>query len=143
MPFPELEQYKRRDPEVSALLTSLELYLDELLNKPPRDPQSFYKHPAHDINPFWVAKRLDISVQRAYALLYLCLTAGLITPRYDVYCPETMTFIQSFYSPDDLPQQISCPHHEGETEHTLEEAAVMLLFQFAPYVVQGDYKIAV
>lgn len=143
MPFPELEQYKCQDVEVASLLTSLEDYLVEVLHRPPHDLQSFYKHPTHDINPLWVANKVGVSVERAYALLYMCLKAGIITPRYDIYCPQVREIICSVYSPDDLPREVECHYHDFETEHSIDDYEVMLFFQFAPRLVQGDLKMAV
>lgn len=143
MPFPELEVYKRQDREVASLLTSLEAYLNEVLHRPPMDLKRFFRSATHDINPNLVANELEISKARAQALLYMCYRAGIIIPRYDVYCPETGNYIVSFRSAEELPLSVACDFHELETEHRIDESPVEVLFEFNPRVVQDELKIAV
>jgi hypothetical protein len=143
MPFPELDSYKKKDQEVARLLTDLEAYLTEILNRPPLEVSTFYNSSAHDINPLWVARKLGISKQRAYALLYICDEAGIITPRFDVYCPETEEFLASFPSRQALPLKIECEFHDFIVEHEIDEYLVQLFFQFSPNIIGRAFKLAV
>lgn len=143
MPFPRLEPYKSQDPEVAQLLSALEVYLDQVLHRPPHDYQSFYDSPAHDINPRWVARELKTSLARAQTLLFMSYQAGIVRPRYDVYCPENDNFIESFHSVEQLPSAIECPHHDFPIEHNKDTYLVALFFEFDPAVVQGELRMAV
>lgn len=136
MPFPELGVYKEQDREVASLLSELEQYLTEVLRRPPQDPNTFYQYPAHDVNPAWVAHELHVSKERAHALLFLCYSAGIITPRYDIHCPDTRDYILSVDSPDLLPEAVDCPFHDRVTEHGRDDYLALVFFQFSPRVVK-------
>lgn len=128
---------------MANLLSELELYLHEVLQRPPADPSSFYKHPAHDINPALVAQRLGVTTNRASALLNMCLKAGLIIPRFDVYCPETKDYISSYYPPEPLPEFIECSYHDFETVHHKDECLIWVMFEFARPIVSNQLRVAV
>ena len=143
MPFPQLDRFKSQDPEVANLLSELEVYLDQVLHRPPLDYQSFYDSPSHDISPQWVAHELNTNIERAYALLYMVYQAGLIRPRYDVYCPDTNAHIESYHLLDELPSEIECDHHDSPTNHDKESYKVALFFEFSPGFVQREMRMAV
>jgi hypothetical protein len=142
MPFPQLQLYKDQYPEWAGRFVELERFLDEVLHRPPRNPKEFWSAATHDINPLWVSKRLQISKADAIALLYLCEKAGVVNPRFDVYCPEKETFIASFSSSAELPLKIECDNHEWEIEHSIEEYYVNLIFEFTPQIVEGEFILA-
>jgi hypothetical protein len=143
MPFPQLDRFKSQDPEVADLLSALEVYLEQVLHRPPQDFPSFYQSPSHDISPRWVANELKTNIERAYALLYMVYQAGLIRPRYDVYCPDTNAYIESYPSFDQLPPEVECDHHGFPTTHDKDTYRVNLFFEFSPAVVQGEMRMAV
>src|SRR5689334_20637455 len=102
MPFPELEKYKRQVPQLSELITKLEAYLTEVSNRPIRGPSRF-DHAAFDIVPILVAKSLGIDENLSLVLLNIFQEAGIIEPRYHIYCPNINSFIASIASKKDLP----------------------------------------
>ena len=128
---------------MASLLGRLEVYLDEILMRPPHDVKSFYESPKHDINPLLVANKIGTTVPRVHGLLYMCFEAGVITPRWDIYCPETEEFIESRYTPEEAGKDVECHYHEFETVHSLDEFPVMLMFQFAPHKIPDDMRVAV
>ena len=139
MPFPELEQYKRQNPQLSNLLSHLEVYLGEVLDRPIRRVKGL-DHAAFDIVPRLVAKKLSIDEGLALVLLGEAEKAEILDHRYDVYCPNTDNFIATFESVDDLPASIRCPAEE-RTEHNINEYFVELVFYFAPKFVR-EHKLA-
>jgi hypothetical protein len=140
MPFPELEQYKRQSPRLADQLSELEVYLDEVLDR--RVPYSKgLDHAAYDIVPILVAQRLGIDEGLALVLLRIFDEAGIIFPRYYVYCPNTENFLAAFNSVDDLPESIHCPYEE-RTKHSIDEYFVNLVFNFSPRVAL-DHHLAV
>lgn len=120
MHFLELEQYKVQYPSLSTLLSSLDDYLGQLLAAPA----------PYDIAPPLVAKSISIDEGLALALLMLVQEAGLIEPRYLIYCKDTENAIAAYESPDDVPGTIFCPYHDKE--HDLSEYYIELTFQFTP-----------
>lgn len=140
MPFPELEQYKRQNPRLSNLLSHLEVYLGEVLDRPIHDVKGL-DHAAFDIVPELVAKKLGIDDGLALVLLSEAEKAEILDHRYDVYCPNTDAFIATFESVDDLPASIRC-RAEERTEHSINEYFVELVFYFAPKFVR-EHKLAI
>jgi hypothetical protein len=120
----------------------LERILTDVLHRQPTNPREFFSHSTHDINPLWVSKELKVSKAEAIALLYLCDKAGIVSPRFDVYCPQKETFIESFYSSDELPASIECEEHDQETVHSIQEYFVNLIFEFTPQIVEGEFQYA-
>jgi hypothetical protein len=142
MPFPQLHHYKLDIPEWSDKLTLLERFLDEVLHRAPTNPREFFSTVNHDIDPLWVSSILKISKSEAIALLYLCDKAGIVKPRFDVYCPTTEKYIDSYYSSSDLPSLIDCHWHEYETEHSVQDYYVNLFFEFTSQIVEGEFTLA-
>ena len=134
MPFPELEQYKRQSPRLADLLSHLEVYLGEVLDRPIRRERGL-DHAAFDIVPSLVAQKLGVDENLALVLLREAEKAEILDHRYDVYCPNTDNFIATFKSEDDLPASIRC-RDEERTEHSINEYFVELVFYFAPKFVQ-------
>src|SRR6266550_387969 len=115
MRFPELDPYKREAPELADSLSHLEAYLEEVMSRPVR--HQGLDQAAFDIVPRLVAKELGIDEGLALVLLRKFDQAGIIVPRYHLYCPNTGGFIGAFDSVDDLPERIDCPF-EDRTAHT-------------------------
>lgn len=139
MPFPELEKYKRQSPQLADSLSAAEVYLRELLDRPIRSTDGL-NHAAFDIVPVLLAKSLGIEEGYALALLRVFEEAGIIVHRYDVYCPHTDIFIESYYSKHDLPEYIECPF-EVRTKHSIDEYFVELIFHFAPTIKRSEQSL--
>lgn len=82
-------------------------------------------------------------MSRAFALLNVCMKSGLITARFDVYCPDTKDFIGSYFPPQTLPESVECSYHDFETFHTRDEYLIRVMFEFARTVVNTNLKVAV
>jgi hypothetical protein len=139
MSFPELNPYKNKSAEMARLLTNLEFFLEEVLSRPlviQSLKSSFENLTAiresqnHSIHPRRVAHYLGVNEPVAIAMLGICDKAGILNPRYDIYCPETQGFIAHFYSPEDLPSSIICPNHDTLVSHTKDEYLVDFMFVF-------------
>ena len=142
MQFPQLYRFKQEYPELADQLTRVEEHLNQVLARPPADPQKFWRAPQHDIDPERVAFLLDTHRSRAIALLYLFDKAGILIPRLDIYCPVTELFIDSFPSRGALPDNLDCPHHERDTQHSFEEYEVKLMFEFSRQTVKSKFAAA-
>lgn len=138
MSFSELESYKRQNPQLAELITELENYLDEILERSVSHSGDF-NHAAFDIVPALVAKKLQIDEGYALALLKVFDETGILIPCYHVYCPNTANFLDSFNSVDDLPEYINCPFEE-RTKHNIDEYFVELVFNFSKVAL--DHQLA-
>lgn len=141
MLFPVLESIKRRSENVRHLLSELEVYLEEILQRPPYKPENFYPSPSHDIKPELVAGRLNIGVREALALLQMCVETGIVRQRMDIFCPKTDIFLESFYK--QLPHQISCPHHMGGKTHNIADCLIEFAFEFTDDVIANRFATVV
>jgi hypothetical protein len=151
MSFPELNPYKNKSAEMARLLTKLEEFLQEVLSRPlvlqplksrHENLSAIRESQNHAIHPRRVAHYLGVSEPLAIAMLRVCDEAGILEPRYDVYCPETQGFIASFYSPDDLPDNITCPNHDNFVEHSVDEYLVDFMFVFTLEPIVKHYAAA-
>lgn len=140
MQFPELEDYKKQSPHLADLLSQLEIYLADVLDRQVPHAQNL-NHAAHDIDPILVAQSLGIDEGLALVLLGKCEEAGIIVHCYHVFCPVTEIYIDAFDSKDDLPEYIQCPF-EVETEHSIDEYFIELIFNFSPSFIR-DHKLAI
>lgn len=119
MHFQELEKFKIEYPSLNELIELLDDVLQEKVVSPTRD-----------IVPPLLAKRLSIDEGLALALLMLVHEAGLIEPKYLVYCEDTDNIIGEYESLDKVPDKVFCPYHDKE--HDSQEYYVELTFQFTP-----------
>ena len=138
MPFPELEKYKKQYLRFAGLLSQLENYLAEVLDRSVPNLQNL-DHASFDIVPVLVAKSLGVDEGIAVALLGVCEEAGVLVSCYHVFCPTTDIYITSYNSKAELPEEIPCPF-EVETEHSIEEYFVELIFNFSPTFIR-DHKL--
>jgi len=130
MRFPELEPFKQRLPKLTAEISRAEEFVSEVFARPGKADEV-----VHDIRPVQLANRLSVDEPLALVLLKCFDDAGIVTPRYDVICPNTGLVIESYSSKADLPQAVSCPF-EIKTQHTFTEYYVELVFQFTSTFVK-------
>ena len=119
MQLEELEEYKRIYPDLGELISQLETYYISLSEKK--------ENPV--IVPILVAKKLSVSEELANILLLLSDKAGLINPRYQIYCKESDSNIAEFQTLKDIPPAIFCPYHD--TDHEADDYEIDLVFRFS------------
>jgi hypothetical protein len=107
MRYPELERYRSQYPELSKHFEALGEYLTRIEKYPPDDSR-------RAIIPAQLAQALRINEVTALALLYTGYQAGILVPRYRVYCEESSQFMAEFDSLEEIPPKILCPFHGVE-----------------------------
>jgi len=73
----------------------------------------------------------------------MCLKAGIVASRLDVYCPDTEDYIGSYYPPEPLPEFIECSYHDFEKVHDKDECLIWVMFEFAQHIVNNQLRVAV
>jgi hypothetical protein len=96
----KFDKLSRRYPQLADKLTELEQYLSDVKS---RDPNS-------DIVPAQVAKKLATDEAHALALLMLADDAGLLKPRYQVWCSRKESFLNDYGSLREVPEKVFCPY---------------------------------
>lgn len=130
MPFPQIEPYKKAWPKFAGPLSSLETYLDGLLKRPALVTAEGGRR-SIDITTKAVARQLEVDEGFALILLDWFKEAGVLTYRYDAYCPRLNERIAIFSEVNELPDHLDCSL-EAETSHSIYEYFIDLVFMLMP-----------
>jgi hypothetical protein len=141
MPFPEIERFKKAEPKLAALLSRLETYLEQLLTRPAIITADGGRPPI-DITTAAVAQQLEIDEGLALVLLGRFDEAGVLTTRYDAFCPRLNKHIATYGNVNELPDVINCTL-EDETTHTIHEYFIELVFMLSPSSVEKHGHVGV
>jgi len=117
MRFLELEQYKVKYPQLKHYLTSLDEYLSKA------------SETGHEVVPALLAKKISSDEGLALALLMLADDAGIVRPRYYVYCDLKDAVISEYDTKDQIPERIYCPF--DDEEHSRQGFHVELVFELS------------
>jgi hypothetical protein len=111
-----LESFSRVNPSMAPLVEELRSYLSWL-----------QEHGESVVIPRVAAVRLHISEADALALLGLFREDRIVRARYDLVCSSTRTVVASYYSIDDIPDEIGCPLC-GDSHHA-DTLKIELVFE--------------
>jgi len=114
----KLESFSKRNPKVASLVEKLEEYIRWLAERGIKE-----------VIPRVAAAQLGISEADTLGLLSLFQDAGLVKPRYDLVCKKTNSVLGSFYSLDEVPDNVDC--QICGKEHDADDLRVDLVFEIA------------
>lgn len=116
MPSKKLETFSKRNPKLAPLIQKLEEYLRKLAEQG-----------INEVIPRVAAAQLGISEADTLGLLKLFHDAGLVKPRYDLICKPTNSVVGSFYSLDEVPDEVECVF--CGKDHDADDLRVDLVFE--------------
>lgn len=135
MTFLELESYRNKYPQLSELISSLQVYLERELQRTIEQLKST-RLPLHDVRPAHLSTKLSIDEGLAFTLLMMAEDAGLIEHSYKIYCPDTDNFLGEYQALKFVPTTVRCPYHElGEIDHNENEYLLDVVFHFTERVL--------
>jgi hypothetical protein len=111
MPYRRLDRFRRDYPQLAGYVQELEAVLE--------------RGSSDALEPALLAQQLGVDEGLALSLLMAFQDAGILAPRYDVYCPSD-EFIASFPSLAEIPSRVYCPF--DDLEHERDECTIQLVF---------------
>lgn len=118
MPSKKLEAYSSSHPSLASFIQRLEEYI-----------QWLREQGITEVVPRVAAAKLGLSEADALALLTIFRDAGLVRPRYDLICRRTKSTLASFYSVDEIPNEVHC--EECGQDHDGDDVRVELVFEIS------------
>jgi hypothetical protein len=116
MPSKKLEAYSSSHPSLAPYIQKLEEYI-----------QWLREQGITEVVPRVAAAKLGLSEADALALLSIFRDAGMVRPRYDLICRRTQSTLASFYSLDEIPDEVHC--EECGQDHDGDDIRVELVFE--------------
>jgi hypothetical protein len=114
----KLESFSKQNPKLAPLVEKLEEYIQWLAERGIKE-----------VIPRVAAAQLGVSEADTLGLLSLFQDAGLVKPRYDLVCKATSSVVGSFYSLDEVPDEVDC--QICGKEHDADDLRVDLVFEIA------------
>jgi hypothetical protein len=116
MPSKKLEAYSSDHPSLAPFIQKLDEYIHWLRGQG-----------ITEVVPRVAAAKLGLSEADALALLSVFREAGFVRPRYDLICRRTKSTLASFYSVDEIPDELHC--QECGEDHDGDDVRVELVFE--------------